>query len=227
MMKDHRIESIEMAWEMAITEDPYRIMARWILDHEPADRHFIAELAIAVGEAEANKVAREWLDRQNKILRYHEAKHKPNEGYEYPGFIRVEKIDFNAFAAKIYPDKPEKIRNIKAGRAWNGLERLYSGYFLMNPNDMKGNQRPPQLPRLPLTFLFPPKNPTDEAWGLDFASLVKFIDVYDEVREANPELTPNEILGFDFANDRIEFLRGFVDYKKQQLQAEANRYPAG
>ncbi len=186
----------------------------------------MAELEIKVGEAEANEAGRVCLNRQSKILAGHEEKYEPRKGYEYPEFVRIEKIDLIDFAATLYPTRPEKVRNIKAGRAWEGLARVYYG-FVADPNAMKGNQQPPRLPRLPLTFLYPPKKPTDDAWGLDFKSLDQFIKLYDEVREANPELTPNAILGFDFANERIEFLRQFVKYKKQQLEANVNRRPTG
>jgi hypothetical protein len=226
-MAPQQIESIELAWVMAQAEDPYRHMARWILGNEPPERHYIAELAIKVGEAEAHEVGQDWLDTNSKILAGHKIKYEPNKGHEHPDFVRIERIDFIDFAARLYPNKPEKVRNIKAGRAWEGLVRVYYGYFLADPNTMKGNQLPPQLSRLPLAFLYPPKKATDDAGGLDFESLAEFIAVYDEDSKAKPGLSPNAILGFDFANERIEFLRAFVEYKKQQLEAWVNRRPAG
>ncbi|MCL4357357.1 hypothetical protein M1512_00455 [Patescibacteria group bacterium] len=76
----------------------------------------MAELEIKVGEAEANEAGRVCLNRQSKILAGHEEKYEPRKGYEYPEFVRIEKIDLFDFAATLYPTKPEKL-----GLDWNGF----------------------------------------------------------------------------------------------------------
>lgn len=62
---------------------------------------------------------------------------------------------------------------------------------------------------------------TDGLLSVSMDTLVNLVDEFDRIKELYPSKSTGQILGTNFGDSKLDFLRGFVEYKKTQHAKES------